>query len=113
MANLPVVNALGSAVYLKTAGAGSAGDPHLPAHTIDGSLPAGTNNIGDVDVLAVVGDNADLDSGAGVDNHALVAIGLPGAGGHVVGDPTTLLLYPDTLLNWWTWPLRWWLRRAR
>ena len=28
-------------------------------------------------------------------------------------DPTTLLLYPDTLLNWWTWPLRWWLRRAR
>ncbi len=55
------------------------------AVTLGAALPAGTNNIGDMDILSLVGDNADLDSGAGTDAHAVVAIGLPGAGGHVVG----------------------------
>jgi hypothetical protein len=33
----------------------------------------------------IAGDSADLDSGAGTDDHEVFAIGLPGAGGHVIG----------------------------
>lgn len=36
----------------------------------------------------ITGDHADLDSGAGTDEHEVFAIGLPGAGGHVVGGTT-------------------------
>ncbi len=115
------------------------------------SLPAGANNIGDVDVLTVpaplstqgggleatalrvtvasdstgvlsvddnggllsvddgggsltvdgtvtadlTGDLSDLDSGAGVDSHEVVAIGLPASGGHVVGGTATNPLRTD------------------
>ncbi len=62
---------------------------------VGAALPAGANLIGHVDVDAVVGDNADLDSGVGVDSHALVAIGLPNAGGHVVGGTATNPLRTD------------------
>lgn len=102
MANTVVVNALGSAVYLKSSGAGTSGDPHIPAHTVDsitGALPAGTNNVGDVDVLTLVGDSADLDSGAGTDSHAGVAVLLPSSGGHVVGGTPTSPLRVDTVAS--------------
>lgn len=51
------------------------------------------------------GDEADLDSGGGTDDHGVVAIGLPNAGGHVVGgtaadplrvDPTGTTAQPIT-----------------
>lgn len=47
-----------------------------------------------VDVLSGVsvnlsGDDTDLDTGAGTDDHEVIAIGLPGVGGHVVGGTTT------------------------
>jgi hypothetical protein len=52
--------------------------------------------VGDADVSAgnpvpitLPGDKADLDSGAGTDDHEIIAIGLPGAGGHVVGGTAT------------------------
>ncbi|MET0403042.1 MAG: hypothetical protein ABW123_11595 [Cystobacter sp.] len=54
------------------------------------------------------GDTADLDSGAGTDAHDVVAIGLPGPGGHVVGgtaaaplrvDPTGTTVQPVTVGN--------------
>ncbi len=89
MANVPVLSAAGATVYLKATGAGSDADPFVPRHTIDAALPAGTNNIGDTDVLSLVGDNADLDSGVGTDSHAVVAWGIPAAGGHVVGGTPT------------------------
>lgn len=43
----------------------------------------------------LAGDDTDLDSGAGTDNHDVVAIGLPGAGGHVVGGTATDPLRTD------------------
>lgn len=60
MANLQVKDGAGNAKYLKSSGAGSDGDPHVPEH----SLAAGTNaigklaansgvDIGDVDVTSV------------------------------------------------------------
>jgi hypothetical protein len=52
--------------------------------TIDGSVTA-----------VMDGDKADLDTGGPVDNHAVVAIGLPGAGGHVVGGTATNPLRTD------------------
>lgn len=72
----------------------SAGDEEVPVNVV-GALPAGNNNIGDVDVASLVGDNADLDTDPGVDNHAVVAIGLPNAGGHVVGGTATNPLRTD------------------
>jgi hypothetical protein len=81
MANIGVLDAGGASVFLKASGAGSNADPHIPEHV----LGAGTNNIGDADVLSFVGDNADLDSDAGTDDHAVVAWGLPASGGHVIG----------------------------
>lgn len=113
MANLPVINAAGSAIYVKTSGAGTDGDPHIPSHIVDSiaaALPAGTNNIGDIDVLTVVGDSADLDSGVGADNHALVAVGLPASGGHVIGgtganpfrvDPTASTVQPVSVASFY------------
>ncbi len=85
MANVPILSGAGATVYLKAAGAGSDADPFVPEH----SLGAGTNNIGDTDVLTLVGDSPDLDSGAGTDNHAGVAILLPASGGHVIGGTET------------------------
>lgn len=38
MANLAVVNATGSTVYLKAAGTGSSGDPHVPEQAVTGPL---------------------------------------------------------------------------
>jgi len=38
MANLAVVNATGSTVYLKATGAGSNGDPHIPEQAVTGPL---------------------------------------------------------------------------
>lgn len=112
MANVVVLNALGSAVYLKASGEGlGAGDPHIPSHVVEsitGALPAGTNNLGDVDVLTLVGDNIDMDSGAGADSHAGVAVLLPGAGGHVVGgtpdspfrtDPVASTVQPVSIVS--------------
>src|SRR3972149_6425079 len=49
-------------------------------------------------VLTAVGggaDLADLDSGAGTDNHSVTAIGLPAPGGHVVGGTSTDPLRTD------------------
>lgn len=39
--------------------------------------------------FALSGDLSDLDSGGGTDDHDTVAIGLPGAGGHVIGGTAT------------------------
>mgnify|MGYP001598405623 CR=1 FL=1 len=118
MANLPVLSGAGATVYLKGTGAGSDADPFvlhriidtLPANTVAGSasMPAGTAHVGSFDVDALVGDDADLDSGAGVDDHALVAIGLPASGGHVVGgtpgnpfrfDPVASTVQPFSLAS--------------
>src|SRR5687768_13203053 len=72
MANLLVLNGLKEEKRLKTDGEGTDLDPHIPHHVVDsitGALPAGTNNIGDVDVLTVPADpfgvNADAVVGAG------------------------------------------------
>ena len=46
-------------------------------------------------VANLAGDDADLDSGAGTDNHDVVAIGLPASGGHVVGGTSTNPLRTD------------------
>lgn len=43
----------------------------------------------------LTGDHADLDSAAGTDDHEVVAIGLPGSGGHVVGGTATNPLRTD------------------
>lgn len=111
MANVPVkqANAVTATAYLKATGAGSDADPYVPAHTIDAALPAGANNIGDMDVLSVVGDNVDMDSGVGTDNHAGFAWLLPGSGGHVVGgtganpirmDPVASTVQPVGVVSW-------------
>ena len=94
MPAIVVTDGGGSPRYLKSTGDGSDGTTNvaIPSHIVDsiaGALPAGTNNIGDADIITLVGDNADLDSGAGADDHALVAVGLPAAGGHVVGGTPT------------------------
>lgn len=39
--------------------------------------------------LTLAGDLSDLDSGAGTDDHDTIAIGLPSAGGHVIGGTAT------------------------
>jgi hypothetical protein len=71
MANLPVKDSGGNTKYMKTAGAGSDEDPHIPEHSVSGTvqLAAGTNgigkltansgvDIGDVDVTSIAaGDN--------------------------------------------------------
>ncbi len=62
MANLKVLDGDGNAKYLKAAGAGTDGDPFIlersAAVTIGAALPAGTNNIGDVDVASIAaGEN--------------------------------------------------------
>jgi len=57
------------------------------------SIPAGTNNIGDIDVLTLpsatvagtTSKTADLDTGVGTDNVMLVGLALPASGGAVVG----------------------------
>ena len=43
----------------------------------------------------ITGNHEDLDTGGGVDNHEVFAIGLPGAGGHVVGGTATNPLRTD------------------
>lgn len=77
--------------------------------TIDGSvtigtaLPAGSNNIGDVDVVslpagsiaATTAKTFDLDSGAGTDTVAAFGIALPASGGAVVGGTATDPLRTD------------------
>ena len=40
-------------------------------------------------VVNITGDEADLDTGAGLDPHEVFAIGLPAAGGHVIGGTVT------------------------
>jgi hypothetical protein len=50
MANLAVKNASGTTVYLSATGAGTDIDPHIMAHA---ALAAGSNNIGDVDVVSL------------------------------------------------------------
>lgn len=84
-----VVDGGGSPRYLKATGTGvDAANAYVPHHNVDaivGALPAGTNNVGDADILSLVGDSPDLDSGAGTDPHAGVAVLLPASGGHVVG----------------------------
>lgn len=37
----------------------------------------------------VAGDNTDLDSGSGTDQHSVIAIGIPASGGHVIAGTTT------------------------
>jgi hypothetical protein len=82
--NVTVLDSTGATKTLKATDNASVYTPH---HNVDSlpSIPAGVQNIGDVDVLTVVGDNVDLDTDAGTDNHAGIAILLPGAGGHTVG----------------------------
>lgn len=61
------------------------------------SLPAGTNNIGDVDVLSLPSDklaggnlvSIDYDSGAGTQSMPVVGLALPGSGGAVAGGTAT------------------------
>jgi hypothetical protein len=79
MANLPVVDASGGTVYVKATGTGTNVDPYIPQHsgtvaitggiagtvavaggiagtvTIGAALPAGNNNIGDVDIASLPG----------------------------------------------------------
>ncbi len=52
----------------------------------DGKLWTTATLTGDVNLE---GDASDLDSGAGTDEHSVVAIGLPASGGHVVGGTST------------------------
>lgn len=62
----------------------------MPTVTVTmGPLEASTANIGDVDVLTLVGDNVDMDTDPGTDGHAGVAVLLPAAGGHVIGGTVT------------------------
>jgi hypothetical protein len=49
MANLAVKNSAGDTKYMKTAGAGSDGDPHIPEHTVSGTV-AVTDNAGSLTV---------------------------------------------------------------
>jgi len=83
-----------------------AGDNNIGNVDLASPIPAGTNNIGEVDVATLPGDDADLDSGGGSDNHSVIAIGLPKAGGHVTGgtssdpirtDPTGTTTQPVTV----------------
>lgn len=55
MANMEVKDGAGAQKYLKASGAGSSGDPFIIEQNVNVSsaLPAGTNNIGDVDVLSL------------------------------------------------------------
>jgi hypothetical protein len=66
MANLAVKNAAGDTKYLKTAGAGSDEDPHIPEHSLSGTVTLGAGtagigkltansgvDIGDVDVTSI------------------------------------------------------------
>jgi hypothetical protein len=62
VANLQVKDAQGDVIDVKATGAGSVGDPAVPHHIVDSiatALPAGTNNIGDVDIASALpaGDN--------------------------------------------------------
>lgn len=58
MANIPVLDGGGDGKFLSASGAGSDVDPFVPIHTVGTALPAGTNNIGDVDVLSIAaGEN--------------------------------------------------------
>lgn len=60
-------------------------------------LPAGTNNIGDVDVLTLptetnagaTAKTSDYDTGAGTDTVTMMGLALPGAGGAVQGGTAT------------------------
>lgn len=70
--------------------------------TVDNGAGASAVNIQDggnsitVDgTMGLTGDSSDLDSGAGTDDHETFAIGLPGAGGHVVGGTSTDPLRTD------------------
>lgn len=56
MANLAVKNASGTTVYLSATGAGTDIDPHV---MVNAALPAGDNNIGNVDIASALpaGDN--------------------------------------------------------
>lgn len=80
---------------------------------ISGALPAGNNNIGDVDVAslpagsvaAATAKTADFDTGAGTDTVAMFGIALPASGGAVAGgtsanpvrvDPTGTTAQPVT-----------------
>jgi hypothetical protein len=57
--------------------------------TPDGKLKTDTSISVASATFNFTGDEADLDSGAGTDEHEVVAIGLPGSGGHVVGGTAT------------------------
>ena len=45
MANLLVKDGAGVSKYLSTSGAGSDGDPHIPAHSIDQATPGTTDSV--------------------------------------------------------------------
>ena len=53
----------------------------------DGTLRTDVGSISAT--VDITGDHADLDSGAGTDEHEVFAIGLPADGGHVVGGTDT------------------------
>lgn len=67
--------------------------------TIAGAVSGSEMQVDIVTMPTVVvdfeGDTTDLDSGAGTDNHAVIAIGLPASGGHVVGGTSTNPLRTD------------------
>lgn len=86
-ANLQVGNvdvANGNPVPVSDAGTTLSVDDGAGSLTVDGTVTA-----------TMDGDKADLDSDVGTDNHAIVAIGLPNTGGHVIGGTSTNPLRVD------------------
>jgi len=54
MSNYVFVDANGVTRYAKSTGAGTDGDPFVQSVAFDAALPAGTNNIGDVDIASAL-----------------------------------------------------------
>jgi hypothetical protein len=71
--------------------------------TVDAALPAGSNNIGDVDVASLPGTtfaagnlvHLDYDTGAGTQNIPMIGMALPASGGAVAGGTATNPLRTD------------------
>ena len=78
-----------------TATAFTSGTVNVTASASSGNISVSTATItGDV---SLAGDDTDMDTGAGTDNHSVIAIGLPAAGGHVVGGTSTNPFRTDTV----------------
>lgn len=92
--DVTINNAASAGVYIRP---GSSVNLDTSNVTLTGSLPAGTNNIGDVDVLTLpaatnagaTAKTSDYDSGAGTDTVTMFGIALPASGGAVQGGTNT------------------------